>query len=248
MDLGLLPISFIAGILTILAPCVLPLLPIIIGGSLEDKSIKRPVIITLSLAASIVLFTLVLKVSTAFVEIPQEFWKYFSGAIVLFFAFSLLMPQTYTKILSKITNGKFKSNFEKVAFSQSIKKSNLSAIILGASLGPVFAACSPTYFLILSTVLPASFWGGILNLLAYSVGLSLIMLLVAFAGQKVMSILKTSADPNGLFKKVLGILFLIVGIGIITGYDKVLETFILNSGYFDVGLVEQKILESSGIL
>jgi cytochrome c biogenesis protein CcdA len=73
MDLGLLPISFIAGILTILAPCVLPLLPIIIGGSLEEKSIRRPIIITLSLAASIVVFTLILKVSTAFIDIPQDF-------------------------------------------------------------------------------------------------------------------------------------------------------------------------------
>lgn len=248
MDLGLLPISFIAGILTILAPCVLPLLPIIIGGSLEEKNIKRPIIITLSLAVSIVIFTLILKVSTFFIEIPQDFWKYFSGIIILFFAISLLFPKTYIKILSKITSGKIKSKFEKIAVSQSTKKTNLSAIVLGASLGPIFAACSPTYFIILSTVLPASFGIGLLNLLAYSIGLALVMFLVAFAGQKVMSKLNISADPNGWFKKILGILFLIVGIGIITGYDKVLETYVLESGYFDITGIEQKILEDTGNL
>jgi cytochrome c biogenesis protein CcdA len=166
----------------------------------------------------------------------------------LFFAFSLLFPQTYVKILSKITSGKLKSKFERIAVSQSNKKSNLSAIILGASLGPIFAACSPTYFIILSTVLPASFGIGLLNLLAYSVGLALVMFLVAFAGQKVMSKLNVSADPNGWFKKVLGILFLIVGVGIMTGYDKELETYILEAGYFDVTGIEQKILEDTGNL
>ena len=248
MDFGLIPISFIAGVLTILAPCVLPLLPVIIGGSLENKSIKRPIIITLSLACSIVLFTLILKLSTVFIDIPQEFWKYFSGIIVLFFAFSLLFPQTYIKVLSKITSGKLKTKFEKVAVTQSGKKSNTSAIILGASLGPIFAACSPTYFLILSTVLPASFTVGLINLFAYSIGLALVMFLVAFAGQNVMAKLNISADPNGWFKKGLGFLFLIVGIGIMTGYDKELETYILDSGYFDVTEIEQKILENSGKL
>jgi cytochrome c biogenesis protein CcdA len=115
----------------------------------------------------------------------------------LFFAFSLLFPQIYVKILLKVTSGKLKLKFEKIAVIQSTKKSNISAIILGASLGPIFAACSPTYFIILSTVLPASFGVGLLNLLAYSVGLSLVMFLVAFAGQKVMVKLNVSADPNG---------------------------------------------------
>jgi cytochrome c biogenesis protein CcdA len=35
----LLLISFIAGILTVLAPCILPLLPVIIGGSLSDGGV-----------------------------------------------------------------------------------------------------------------------------------------------------------------------------------------------------------------
>jgi cytochrome c-type biogenesis protein len=50
----LLLISFIAGILTVLAPCVLPLLPVIIGGSLSGntKQKSRPYIIAASLAGS----------------------------------------------------------------------------------------------------------------------------------------------------------------------------------------------------
>ncbi len=51
-------LSYVAGLLTALAPCVLPLLPIILGGSLagEKKDKWRPYIITGSLVVSLILF------------------------------------------------------------------------------------------------------------------------------------------------------------------------------------------------
>lgn len=71
-------ISFIAGILTILAPCVLPVLPVILAGSITEKQKWYPYLVTLSLALSVVLFTVLLKVSTVFIDIPSVFWKYLS--------------------------------------------------------------------------------------------------------------------------------------------------------------------------
>lgn len=77
-------ISFVAGVLTILAPCVLPVLPVILAGSLSEKKKWYPYVVTFSLAFSIVLFTLLLKVSTLFIDIPPSFWKNFSGMILIF--------------------------------------------------------------------------------------------------------------------------------------------------------------------
>jgi len=74
----LLLVSFLAGILTVLAPCVLPVLPVILAGSLSEKQKWYPYLVTFSLALSVVLFTVILKVSTAFIDIPSSFWKYFS--------------------------------------------------------------------------------------------------------------------------------------------------------------------------
>ncbi len=116
-------------------------------------------------------------------------------------------------------------------------------VIIGASLGPVFTTCSPTYFIILATVLPQSFLVGLLDLVAYAVGLSGMVLLVAFLGQKVVNRLGVFSDPRGIFKKVLGIIFLIIGVLILFGFDKVLETKLLDSGIFDITKVEQKLLE-----
>lgn len=241
----LLPISFLAGVLTVLAPCILPLLPVIIGGSLDDdhKSIKRPLIITGSLALSIVIFTLLLKASTAFITIPQSFWTYFSGSIILIFAFTLLFPDTWAKITNKFAHGKLEQGSQKLMYKMFKKEGTGASIVLGAAMGPVFASCSPTYFLILGTVLPASFGIGLINLLAYALGLSAIMLLIAFLGKRVMKVMNVAANPKGWFKKGLGVLFLVVGISIMFGLDKQLETYILDQGYFGVTELEERLIE-----
>lgn len=241
----LIPISFLAGVLTVLAPCILPLLPVIIGGSIDadHKSIKRPLIITGSLAISIVVFTLLLKASTAFITIPDAFWSYFSGIIILIFAFTLLFPDAWAKITNKFSHGKLEQGSQKLMYKMFKKEGTGAAIVLGAAMGPVFASCSPTYFLILGTVLPASFATGLVNLLAYALGLAAIMLLIAFLGKRVMKVMNVAANPKGWFKRGLGVLFLVVGVSIMFGLDKQLETYILDQGYFGITELEERLIE-----
>ena len=241
----LIVLSFIAGILTVLAPCVLPLLPVIIGGSVTDRNPWRPVIITLSLAGSIVLFTLLLKATSLLIDIPQYFWTYFSGGIILVFAFSLLFPTTWAKMLHRVGVGRIEQSANQSLYNNSKKTGLVGMVATGAALGPVFASCSPTYFFVLGTVLPASWWLGILNLVVYSLGLATVMFVVSYAGQRMLSGLNSLSDPHGWFKKTLGILFLIVGLGIVTGYDKKLEIAILDAGFFDISVVEQKLLDNT---
>ncbi len=76
--LALLLSSFIAGVLTILAPCVLPVLPVVLAGSVTEKKWWYPYLVTLSLAVSVVLFTVLLKASTLLIDIPSSFWKILS--------------------------------------------------------------------------------------------------------------------------------------------------------------------------
>ena len=148
--------------------------------------------------------------------------------------------------MQKVTPKKFslKHASEKALFNQSKKEGYLPMILMGAALGPVFASCSPTYFLILGTVLPASFLIGLLNLVVYALGLSLVMFIVAFAGQKALGKLNIASDPKGKFKKGLGILFLLVAVAILTGFDKTIETKILDAG-FNISNFEQKLLDDT---
>ena len=242
----LLILSFIAGVLTILAPCILPLLPIIIGGSIvesendkkENKWLK-PVIITASLAVSVIVFTIIIKATTLVLGVPTNFWKFASGFIVIILGLNFLFPEYWTKISAKL--GLFKTSNQALGKAYQ-KKVIMGSVLIGASLGPVFTSCSPTYALILATIIPASLFKGALYLSAYVLGLALTLLLVALVGQAFVDKLKWMADPNGLFKKVVGILFIVVGVSIMFGIDKKFETYLLDQGVYDpISNIEQSL-------
>lgn len=235
-------ISFIAGLLTVLAPCVLPILPVVIGGSVAGKNAWRPLVITMSLGVSIVLFTLLLKVTTAFIAVPQIVWQSISGGIILFFGLVLLFPAAWEHISNALH---FNTSSQQLLSKGLTRTDFLGAVILGAALGPVFASCSPTYFVILATVLPASFAAGLIDLIIYALGLALMLFLVAILGQKLVSKLGWAINPRGTFKKIVGILFIILGLAIVTGYEKKAEAWLLDKGFFDVTKIEQKLLEQN---
>jgi cytochrome c biogenesis protein CcdA/thiol-disulfide isomerase/thioredoxin len=237
--LSLLLTSYLSGLLTVLAPCVLPLLPIIIGSSVSGNAKWKPVRITLALAFSIIAFTLLLKVSTAFIGIDPLVWKYISGGIVVFFGLITLFPTIWNKISLSLG---LSSNSDKLLEKAGEKQGWVGDIAIGAALGPVFASCSPTYGLILATILPVNFVEGLIYLTIYSLGLATVLLAIAILGRKLINKLKFAANPNGWFKKILGVLFILVGLAVITGFDKKVEAFVLDSGFFDVTKIEERLL------
>ncbi len=237
-------LSFIAGLLTVLAPCVLPLLPVIIGGaSVDSRSKWKPYVITASLALSVIIFTLLLKFATIFIDIPQSVWQWISGLVLIFFGLITLFPDLWER-------GAAKANLVLMRKSNTLlavgvkKESFWGDVVIGASLGPVFSSCSPTYFVILATVLPQSFAMGLIDLFAYAIGLSLALLAIALLGQKLVGRLGGASDPKGWLKRTLGAVFLLVGIFVITGWSAKVQTYFINNSPFDVTKLETGLLQA----
>jgi cytochrome c biogenesis protein CcdA/thiol-disulfide isomerase/thioredoxin len=231
-------ISFVAGVLTVLAPCVLPLLPVIVGGSLAQGNKWRTYTICLSLGVSVILFTLLLKASTVFINVPQSFWEYFSGAILILFGLVMVFPQLWDRL--GFVNAMNRSS-NKLLGAGYQRNSRIGDIIMGAALGPVFSSCSPTYFVILATVLPQSFAAGFADLLAYAVGLAGFLFIIAIAGQRLVDRLGVTINPEGWFRRGIGILFILVGLFVATGLDASAEAWLLNHGA-DLGGIEEHLL------
>ncbi|OGY31520.1 MAG: hypothetical protein A3C02_00740 [Candidatus Andersenbacteria bacterium RIFCSPHIGHO2_02_FULL_45_11] len=236
----LLIVSLVAGVLTVLAPCILPLLPVVIGSTVSGRSKKTPYVVVGSLAVSIILFTYLLKASTTFIMVPPYVWTYLSGGILVFFGVTLIVPSIWEKIPGVAT---LATGSNKLVGEGYQKKSFIGDVLIGAALGPVFSTCSPTYFVILATVLPVSFVEGSVYLFTYTAGLSAALLLIALFGQRLAGKLSVVADSSGYFKKGIGVLFVILGLMIATGYEKKLETRILDSGYFDITKIEHLLLK-----
>ena len=234
--------AFIAGMLTILAPCVLPLLPIIIGGSVsgDTRNFKRPIIITVSLAFSLVAFTLLLKVSTVLIGIPPESINYISGTIIILLGIGILFPLLYEKLTIKLG---FHSRSQKMMAKGGEQKNPVVAsIITGAALGPVFSSCSPVYAYILATVLPANFSLAMSYIGAYVLGLSFILLLVSIFSQRFISKVRWAVNPKGAFQRSLAIVFILVGILIFTGSAQGVQTWVSRHTPFDFDSLSAKLI------
>jgi cytochrome c-type biogenesis protein len=181
--LTIILISFFSGILTVLAPCVLPLLPVILGGSLAGQSKKRPYIIIASLIVSLLLFTFLLKASTVLIDVDPSFWEYFAGGLLVLFSITLIFPRVWVWLMD-ITGIEKLSQHSLEAAGQ--KEWIWWPIALGAALGPVFSSCNPTYTVLLATILPASLTMWLMGLGAYFFGLGMVLLLIAYFGRSII--------------------------------------------------------------
>lgn len=234
----LLIIAFFAGILTVLSPCVLPLLPVIVGGSLAGgTSRKRALTVTISLGVSVFIFTFLLKVSTAFIMVPPSFWNWLSGGILFFVGIFFVFPNLWDLI-----PGTARANRDSTALMSKgfMRQSFWGDVLVGAALGPVFTTCSPTYFVVLASVLPVSLALGVTDMLAYILGLCSFLLLIAFVGQKILDKVNIAADGHGWLKRTIGVLFIIIAILVVTDTLATVEAPLYN--VFDETKIEQSLL------
>jgi cytochrome c biogenesis protein CcdA/thiol-disulfide isomerase/thioredoxin len=217
--------SFIAGMITVFAPCIVALLPVIIGGSIsgkvEDK--KRPLIIAASLATSLIIFTVLLKATTLFIDVPPATFTIISGVILVLLGASLFFPNFYDSIMTRLN---IQAKSQQLMGKAGGKGQYVGPIITGAALGPVFSSCSPVYAYIIATILPVNFGEAMLYITSYVLGLSLMLLLIGYLGQRFLRRFKFIANPRGWFIRVIATLFIVIGLMIVTGYDKRFQTFV----------------------
>lgn len=235
----LLFVSFIAGILTAFVPCIFPLLPVVIGGSLSDEK-RNSYIIIGSLVVAIVLFTVIIKISSDFLGVPEEFWNHLSGVLITLVGLTFIFPTLWSKV--PLIKKMFRSSNSLVAKGHT--KSGIAGdILIGSALAPAFTSCSPTYFLILAVILPNNLIEGSVYLFAYALGVGAILLFVSLIGQGIVQKLGWLSDGNNIFRKVIGIIILTLGIMLITGYEKTFEAWLLDIGFIDLIGAEEHLLE-----
>ena len=237
--LGLTLVAFAAGVLTVLAPCVLPLLPVIVGGTaartradagIAERQWFRPLVIAGSLAASVIAFTLLLKATSALLGVPAWIWQAVSGVIVAVLGLTMLFPALWERVT--VATGLQAGGGR--LLDRGYRRGGLTGdVALGAALGPAFSSCSPTYALIVATVLSASFAAGTVYVTAYAIGLALALLGVALAGTAIVRRLGWLSDPHGVFRRVVGGILLVVGVGVALGWDRLLQTWVLDQGWYE---------------
>ncbi|MBK6764041.1 MAG: cytochrome C biogenesis protein [Micrococcales bacterium] len=228
--------AVVAGVLTVLAPCVLPLLPVVVGGAVAAepggggvavttrRQVRAPLVITASLGVSIIVFTLLLKATTALIGIPPQVWEWLSGLILIGLGLVFAFPSWWERI-SVALRLQSRAGTRLAAARQ--RDGVAGWVLTGAALGPVFTSCSPLYGYVVVTVLPAEPAYGMLLLLAYTAGLCAMLLAIALLGQRAVVRLRWAADPHGWLRRGLGLVFVGIGVLVLTGWMKDIETWLI---------------------
>lgn len=161
--------------------------------------------------------------------------------ILILLGLVYVFPHTWIRLSSYVFGSRANTSLDK---TQDISSPLWRAIITGAALGPVFSTCSPTYTLLLATVFPVSLLAGIGYTFVYALGLSLMLTLITIGGRSLIARLRWLADEQGRFRRFLGIVFLLIGLAIITGLDKRLESAVLST--WDIPAIETTVLSGLG--
>lgn len=224
-------VALVAGALSVLSPCVVGLVPVLIGRSVSPGARRHSAaLVIVGLCVSVVAFSALLKSTTWLIGVPQYVWQWIAGAILIAFGVMSLVPSLWDAVSSRLRLASLGDRGVRTGME---RQSRAGDVLLGASLGPVFSACSPTYGVIVAGILPASPAEGFAYLAAYVAGLAVMMSVVVLGGRRAVSALGWGIDPHGWFRRVLGVLFVLLGVMIGTGLDKDLLSYVVENGWFD---------------
>ena len=221
--------SFIAGLLTTLSPCVLPILPFLLGGALK-KNNKAPLYMVLGLSISFVIVGFIISRFGTLLGLDGDQIRKGSAIILMVTSIFFLSKKLQTTIsikLAKLANlGSSASSKWKLDES-----SNLDSLLIGGLLGIIWSPCTgPTLGVAVSL---ASQKGTSLDALkimvVYASGAAIPMLLISYGlrsfFQKYLGKIVNLAENSKLF---FGVILLLIGLFIFFGIDKNIETFLIN--------------------
>jgi len=217
--------AVLAGMVTIAGPCILPLLPIILGTSTVRSHPSRPLFIVLGFTLSFSGFAILFAVFGSLLGISPEAFRLIGAALIGLFGLVMLFPTVQERIFIRL-----QPLLTKATPKTDIANDGLwSGFVLGASLGLVWTPCAgPVLGSILTLVASKSdlVQAGSL-LFAYAIGAGLPMLAIAYGGQYASSRVRALSKYTPVIQRVFGLIIIIVAIGLATGVDRNAQTWLI---------------------
>lgn len=234
----LLVFSFLAGIFTVLSPCILPVLPAILsGGTIKGR--LRPLGIILGLVVSFTFFTLFLTAIVHATGLSANYLRYIAIAIIFFFGVVMIFPSLsdwFARISSPVAN-----------FGQQFQGSTSSSgfgggFFFGIALGLLWTPCAGPILAAITTLVATQSinFTTILITISYSLGAGIPMFLIAYGGNKIISSSKTLTKHSEGIRQFFGFLMILTAIAIAAHWDMKIQTQIAR--YFPPILIENNSL------
>ncbi len=217
----LLLFAFLAGIFTILSPCILPVLPAILSAS-AMKGKYRSLGIIVGLVASFTFFTLTLTAIVHATGLSPNVLRYIAITLIFIFGLVMLLPllsDRFAKIASPLANlgQSIQGTSPKGGFS--------GGFIFGLALGLLWTPCAGPILAAITTLVAtqsitlSTIW----ITLAYSIGAGIPMFIIAYGGSKIIQSSRFLSQHSEGIRHFFGGLMVLTAIAIALHWDIVLQ-------------------------
>lgn len=229
MDFGITSyfIALAAGVLSTLSPCVLPLLPVIIGSAIHEHR-YGPFAVAVGMSASFAIVGTVLASAGARLNVGQGDFQ-LVAAIVLVLIGVVLLSKKLQERFAVATSG------ASGAGSQILSTLNIGGLrgqfLVGLLLGLIWSPCvGPTLGAAITLASQGRDLPQIVAMMAvFGLGAGLPIALLGMLSRQAMLKMRGKLQGAGSWgKSVLGVLFIAIGVLILTGWDKSVEIFLLD--------------------
>jgi cytochrome c-type biogenesis protein len=220
-------LGYLAGVLTLINPCVLPVLPIALASALQNDR-NGPIWLALGMSVTFVILGVGVSAIGSSFGINEEDISRASAVLMMLFGLILLVP-VFNNRFSLATAGL--SNNADITIGSMDQKSVKNQLLGGALLGAVWSPCiGPTLGGAISLASQGNslIWATMI-MTSFAAGISTIIIALAYGARE--AIRKRQANMRAIAEKakpIMGITFLLVGLIIFFKWHQVIEGWLLD--------------------
>jgi cytochrome c-type biogenesis protein len=209
--------ALFAGMLTIVAPCTLPVLPILLGASIGQRAGARPAFIAAGFVMSFAFVALALNAVATALHFDPDALRKAGLSLLLIFGALMIWPTAFERVTARLAGTGLALQGAAAA------QTNLGGFVLGTTLGLIWTPCSgPVLGSILTAIATSPDRAhGALLLVTYTVGAALPMLGVAYGGQTISARLRSLTPYAGRLQQTFGAVVIAFALSAFLQYDAV---------------------------
>lgn len=223
-----LGLAFFAGILSVLSPCVLPLLPLVLGAAASEHHLG-PAALAAGLALSFVVIGLFVATVGFAIGLDTDVFSTIAAILLVLIGLVLMVPAAQTRLavaagpVSNWTESRF-GGFSTVGLFGQFGVGLLLGAVWSPCVGPTLGAASllASQGRDLGTVA--------LTMLLFGLGAALPLLMLGTLSREVLMRWRDRMMSAGKrLKAGLGLILVVTGAVILSGYDKPIKTALVNA-------------------
>jgi cytochrome c-type biogenesis protein len=219
-----LVLALLAGVVTIAAPCTLPVLPILLGASVGQTSKARPAMIALGFVMSFSMVALALSAITRVFDFDPNVLRTAAAVLLLGFGLLMIWPAPFEWLSVRIGSFAGAGAAGATLPSQGV----MGGFVLGTTLGLVWTPCAGPVLGSILTIVATSTdtaWANLL-LVVYAIGAALPMLAIAYGGQAVTTRVRGIARVAPKLQQGFGVVVIAFAIASYFQYDTLIVAWL----------------------